>query len=62
MLFEPMFFVAGGATLALALLDKTLSDYGFHGLSTTLKILVPLAGLAAGVYFIETNAILGWLR
>lgn len=62
MLFEPMFFVAGGATLALALLDKTLSDYGFYGLSTTLKILVPLAGLAAGVYFLETNAILGWLR
>lgn len=62
MLFEPMFFIAGGVTIALACLDKTLESYGYHALGNVLKILVPIAGLAAGVYFIETNAMIGWLR
>ncbi|MFD2681493.1 hypothetical protein [Bacillus seohaeanensis] len=62
MLFEPMFFIAGGTVLAAALLDKTLEGYGFHALGTVVKIVLPIAAFAAGVYFIETNAILGWLR
>lgn len=62
MLFEPMFFIAGGITIALAYLDKTLESYGFHAIGNVLKIALPLAGLAAGVYFIETNAIMGWLK
>jgi hypothetical protein len=62
MLFEPMFFVASGVTIALACLDKTLESYGFHLLSSILKIAIPLIGLAAGIYFIETNPLLEWLK
>lgn len=62
MLFEPMFFIVGGVTIALACLDKTLEGYGFHALGGILKIAIPLVGLAAGVYFIETNAIIWWLK
>lgn len=62
MLFSPMILVAGGATIALACLDKTLDSYGYHTLGNILKIAIPLAALLAGVYFIETNALLGWLR
>lgn len=62
MLFTPTLLVAGGATVALACLDKTLDSYGFHTLGTALRIVLPLAALLAGVYFIETNALLGWLR
>lgn len=62
MLFEPMFFVAGAATIALACLDKTLESFGYHALGNVLKIIIPIAGLIAGVYFLETNPIVGWLR
>lgn len=61
MLFEPMILVAGGATLLIAGIDKTLSEFGFHGLNTFLKIALPIAAFAAGIYFIETNAMIGWL-
>lgn len=61
MLFTPMILVAGGATLLIAGIDRTLSDFGFHGLNTFLKIALPIAGFAAGIYFIETNALLGWV-
>lgn len=62
MLFEPVFFVTAGATIALACVEKTLESYGFHALSNIIKIALPLAGLIAGVYFIETNPILKWLK
>lgn len=62
MLFEPAIFIVGGATVALALLDKTFSSYGFHGMGITLRILIPLAGLIASIYFIETNPLLEWLK
>ena len=61
MLFTPTIFIAGGAMLAIALLDKTAEAYGFPGLGLTLRILVPIAAMIAGVYFLETNAILRWL-
>lgn len=62
MLFEPIFFVAAGTTIALACLDKTLESYGFPVLGNIIKIALPLAGLAAGIYFIETNPIVWWLK
>lgn len=62
MLFEPMFFIAGATTIALACLEKTLESFGYHTLGNVLKILIPIAALIAGVYFIETNALLRWLR
>lgn len=61
MLFTPMILVAGGATLLIAGIDRTLSDLGFHGLNTFLRIALPIAAFAAGIYFIETNALLGWV-
>ncbi|MFE4522586.1 hypothetical protein ACFRCQ_10600 [Cytobacillus firmus] len=62
MLFEPMFFIAGAATIAIVCLEKTLESFGYHALGNVLKILIPIAGLAAGVYFIETNPLMGWLK
>jgi len=62
MLFTPSILLAGGATLVLAALDKTLEDTGFHMIGTILRIALPIAAFAAGIYFIEHNAILGWLR
>lgn len=61
MLFTPTIFVAGGTMLAIALLDKTAEAYGFQALGLTLRILVPIVAMIAGVYFLETNAILRWL-
>lgn len=61
MLFDGAIVLAGGATILLACLDKVLENYGFHALGNILKVAIPLAGLAAGVYFIETNPILRWL-
>lgn len=62
MLFSPMILLAGGATIALACLDRTLETYGYYALGNVLRIAIPLAALLAGVYFIETNALIGWLR
>lgn len=61
LLFDSMFFVAAGSTVALAMVDKTLESYGYFFLSGVIKIALPLLGMAAGVYFIETNPLLRWL-
>lgn len=62
MLFSSGMLLAGGVTLVLAALDKTLESYGFGALGTIIRIALPIAAFAAGIYFIETNALLGWLR
>ncbi|UII56726.1 hypothetical protein LS684_04470 [Cytobacillus spongiae] len=62
MLFDGTILVAGGITITLVCLEKIFEDLGFHFLGKTLKILIPIAAMAAGVYFLETNAMLGWLR
>lgn len=61
MLFTPTLLLAGGATILLAAVDKTLEDYGFHALGTIIKIALPIAAFAAGIWFIECNALIGWL-
>lgn len=61
MLFSSGILLAGGATLAIAGLDKLAEGYGFYWLGTTLKLLLPIAALVAGVYFLETNPMLHWL-
>lgn len=61
MLFTPSILIAGGATIVLAALDKTLEDTGFHMLGKILRIALPIAAFAAGIYFIETNPLLHWL-
>ncbi|MDQ0270705.1 hypothetical protein [Cytobacillus purgationiresistens] len=62
MLFTTTMLLAAGSTILVAAVDKTAETYGFHALGTVIRILLPLAGLAAGVYFIETNALIGWLK
>lgn len=62
MLFEPMTIIVGGVTLVAIALEKTLEGYGFHGISTALKILIPVVAFAAGIYFLETNVMLRWIR
>ncbi|MEK5066836.1 hypothetical protein [Cytobacillus sp. FSL R5-0596] len=62
MLFSSGILVAGGVTLALAALDKTLESYGFGALGTIIRIALPIAAFAAGVYFMETNDLLRYLR
>jgi hypothetical protein len=61
MLFSSGVLLAGGATLVIAGLEKLAEGFGFYWLGTTLKLLIPIAGLVVGVYFLETNPILHWL-
>lgn len=61
MLFSPSILIAAGATIVLAALDKTFENYGFYWLGTILKVVLPIAAFAAGIYFIETNPLLHWL-
>jgi len=61
MLFGPGIFIAAGATIVCAVIDKTCEEFGIHWLGTAIKIAIPLAGMALGVYFLETNPIVGWL-
>jgi hypothetical protein len=61
MLFTPGILLAAGATLAVAVVDKTLEEFGWHWLGTALKVIVPLAGMAVGIYFLENNPIVWWI-
>lgn len=61
LLFSPSILIAGGVTIGVAALDKTLSSVGFHWLGDILQILLPIAAFAAAVYFLEFNALIGWL-
>jgi uncharacterized protein YgbK (DUF1537 family) len=60
-MFSVGLLLSAGGTIALAVLDKALEESGFHLLGTILKIGIPLAAMALGVYFLQTNPILRWL-
>jgi len=62
MLFEPMFFVAGAITIGAAVLDKIFESYGYYFVGNVLKFIIPLAGLLTGIYFLENNPIIWWLK
>jgi hypothetical protein len=62
MLFESTVIIGGGSIVALAVLEKLAEDYGYSWLGGTIKLLVPIAGLAVAVYFLEFNPLLHWLR
>lgn len=63
MIFSGGLFLAAGATIAIAVLDKTFEEYGVHWLGTAFKIAIPVIGLLLGVYFLENNPItLWWLK
>ncbi|OCA84474.1 hypothetical protein A8F94_17405 [Bacillus sp. FJAT-27225] len=62
MLFGPGILLAAGGVLVVAMTDSLADSLGYHWLGTAVKFLVPLAGLACGVYFLEMNPItLRWL-
>jgi hypothetical protein len=61
-LFDSSILLVAGSTVLIACLDKMLSTYGFHGLGIALKIIIPILGFMAGIYFIEMNPILEWLK
>ncbi|WP_281202652.1 hypothetical protein [Cytobacillus kochii] len=62
MLFSGGLLLAAGTTLLVATADSALESYGYGWLGTFLRIALPVAGLITGVYFIEHNALIGWLR
>jgi hypothetical protein len=61
-MFSAGLLLSAGATVVIAVTDKILEETGFQWVATILKVAIPLAGMALGVYFLETNPILGWLR
>jgi hypothetical protein len=61
MMFTGGMLLAAGATIAVAVLDKTFEEFGVHWLGTAFKIIIPLVGMGLGIYFLETNPIVGWL-
>lgn len=61
-MFTAGLLFSAGATITIALVDKVLEESGIHWLGTVLRIAIPLAGLALGVYFLEHNAIVRWIK
>lgn len=62
LMFSTGMFLAAGATIGVALLDKLCEELGIHWLGTFIKLLLPIAGFGLAIYFLETNAILRWLK
>lgn len=61
-MFSAGLLLSAGATLILAVTDKALEETGFYWVSTILKLTLPIVGMALGVYFLNNNPILGWLK
>jgi hypothetical protein len=61
-MFSTGLLLSAGATIGIAVLDKVLEDTGFYWLGTILKLTVPLAAMVLGVYFLQHNPMLGWLK
>jgi hypothetical protein len=61
-MFSTGLLVSAGATITIALVEKTLDDLGYLWIGTILRIAIPLASMLLGVYFLEHNPILRWLR
>jgi hypothetical protein len=62
MLFGPGMFIAAGATIVIAVIDKTCEEFGIHWLGTAVKLILPIIGFALAIYFLETNVLLRWLK
>jgi hypothetical protein len=61
MFFGTGMFLAAGATLGIALVDKVCEDLGIFWLNTVLRLILPIVGFGLCVYFLETNALLHWI-
>jgi hypothetical protein len=61
-MFSTGMLISAGATITIALIEKSLDDIGYMWIGTTLRIIIPLASMLCGVYFLEHNALLRWLK
>jgi hypothetical protein len=61
-MFSSGMFLAAGATIGVALLDKACEELGIHWLGTAIKLVLPILGFGVAIYFLQTNPILGWLK
>jgi hypothetical protein len=62
MLFGSGMFLAAGATIGIALIDKLCEEFGIHWLGTAIKLILPIVGFGLAIYFLETNVLLWWLK
>jgi hypothetical protein len=62
MLFGPGVLITGASFITIVVLEKTAEDFGITWLSTTLRLVVPIVAILFAVFFLETNALLRWLR
>jgi hypothetical protein len=61
MLFGSGMFLAAGATLGVALIDKVCEEFGIHWLNTAIRLILPIVGFGLAIYFLETNTLLSWI-
>jgi hypothetical protein len=61
-MFSTGLLLSAGLTVVIAVVDKQLEESGYFWLGTILKLAVPLAGICLGVYFLQHNEILRWIR
>lgn len=61
-MFSTGLLISAAGTIVLALVDKTLDESGYQILGTVLRIAIPLSAMLLGVYFLEHNSLLRWLR
>lgn len=61
-MFSTGMLISAGVTVTVALVEKILDETGYMWIGTTLRIIIPLASMVLGVYFLEHNALLRWLR
>jgi hypothetical protein len=61
-MFSTGLLVSAGITVTAAIVEKSLDELGYMWIGSTLRIIIPLASMVLGVYFLEHNALLRWLR
>jgi len=54
--------LAGGGILLLAGIDKTAEAYGIYWVGSVIKVLLPVAGLAAAALFGDSSIVRGLLQ
>jgi hypothetical protein len=61
-MFSTGLLVSAGVTITAAIVEKSLDELGYMWLGATLRIIIPLASMLLGVYFLEHNPMLRWLK
>jgi hypothetical protein len=61
-MFSSGILIASGSFIAIAVLDKVAEDCGIVWLSMTLKIAIPIAALVVSVCFLQSSALMRFIR